>query len=48
MTIQEEGDRRQRKTLLDDEIRACRRCEGMNEKGVTQAAPGWGPLDYAR
>jgi len=27
---------------LDEEVRACRRCDGMNEKGVTQAAPGWG------
>ncbi|WP_328514755.1 uracil-DNA glycosylase family protein [Mycolicibacterium palauense] len=31
--------------MLDDEIRACRRCEGMNKKGVTQAAPGWGSID---
>ncbi|WP_163889994.1 uracil-DNA glycosylase [Mycolicibacterium hippocampi] len=42
-----EGDddsRRQRKNLLDNEIRACRRCDGMNKAGVTQAAPGWGDL----
>ena len=45
MTSQDEGDRRQRKASLDDEIRACRRCEGMNVEGVTQAAPGWGSLD---
>ena len=45
MTDHGEGDRRQRKTSLDDEIRACRRCEDMNEKGVTQAAPAWGSLD---
>ena len=45
MTDHGEGDRRQRKTSLDDEIRACRLCEDMNEKGVTQAAPGWGSLD---
>lgn len=45
MTIQDDSDRYARKTLLDDEIRACRRCEGMNIKGVTQAAPGWGNLD---
>jgi DNA polymerase len=47
MTIQDESDRNRRKTLLDDEIRACRRCEDMNEEGVTQAAPGWGSLDSA-
>lgn len=45
MTAQDEGDRIQRKILLDEEIRACRRCKDMNEKGVTQAAPGWGSLD---
>jgi uracil-DNA glycosylase family 4 len=45
MTTEGEGDRRRLKTLLDDEIRACRRCKDMNEKGVTQAAPGWGSLD---
>jgi uracil-DNA glycosylase family 4 len=43
MTDQEDRDRR--KTLLDAEIRACRRCDDMNEEGVTQAAPGWGSLD---
>lgn len=45
MTTLGEADRHLRKALLDDEIRACRRCEDMNEKGVTQAAPGWGSLD---
>jgi uracil-DNA glycosylase len=43
MTDQE--DRNRRKMLLDAEIRACRRCDDMNEEGVTQAAPGWGSLD---
>ena len=47
MTTSKGGDdsRQQRKNLLDDEIRACNRCQGMNKKGVTQAAPGWGNLD---
>lgn len=45
MTSQEDDDRRRQKASLDDEIRACRRCEGMNEEGVTQAAPGWGNPD---
>ncbi|EHB54022.1 Uracil-DNA glycosylase superfamily [Mycolicibacterium rhodesiae JS60] len=44
MTNQDERERFQRKMLLDDEIRACRRCDDMNEVGVTQAAPGWGNL----
>jgi uracil-DNA glycosylase len=34
-----------KKILLDNDIRTCRRCVGMNEAGVTQAAPGWGWLD---
>ncbi|WP_239005027.1 uracil-DNA glycosylase family protein [Mycolicibacterium sp. CBMA 360] len=33
------------KILLNADIKACRRCEGMNENGVTQSAPGWGNLD---
>jgi DNA polymerase len=45
MTIQSEDDRHQRRALLADEIRACKRCEDMNERGVTQAAPGWGAID---
>ncbi|MGA9492662.1 MAG: uracil-DNA glycosylase family protein [Mycobacterium sp.] len=36
--------REYRKSLLDDEIRGCSRCDDMNEEGVTQAAPGWGSL----
>jgi DNA polymerase len=39
-----EGSIQQRKNLLDDEIRSCARCPGLNKKGVTQAAPGWGNL----
>ncbi|MDT5078750.1 MAG: uracil-DNA glycosylase [Mycobacterium sp.] len=39
-----EGSLQQRKNLLDDEIRSCSRCAGMNKEGVTQAAPGWGNL----
>lgn len=39
-----EGSLQQRKNLLDDEIRRCSRCAGMNKEGVTQAAPGWGNL----
>lgn len=45
MTQGDEGGRRQQKAALDHEIKACRRCEDMNEKGVTEAAPGWGNLD---
>ncbi len=46
MTIRDdsEGSLQHRKSLLDDEIRSCSRCAGMNEEGVTQAAPGWGNL----
>lgn len=39
-----EGSLQQRKNLLDDEIRSCSRCAGMNKESVTQAAPGWGNL----
>lgn len=42
MTIQ---DRNRQRTLLAEEVRACRRCHNMNEEGVTQAAPGWGSID---
>lgn len=45
MTGQGEGDRVQLKALLDDEIKACGRCDGLNVEGVTQAAPGWGNLN---
>lgn len=45
MTAQDRANRHQQKASLDDEIRACRRCEGMNVKDLTQAAPGWGNLD---
>ncbi len=44
MIAEGETDRREIKDLLDDEIRLCRRCEGMNKKGETQAAPGYGSL----
>lgn len=30
------------KIALDDEIKRCRRCEGMNIPGVTESAPGYG------
>jgi uracil-DNA glycosylase family 4 len=30
--------------VLADEIMACRQCPGMNEHGVSQAAPGYGSL----
>ncbi|OBK53444.1 uracil-DNA glycosylase family protein [Mycobacterium kubicae] len=45
MTNPEEGNRRQRKALLDIEIKTCRRCEGMNRPRETESAPGWGNLD---
>lgn len=34
--------RRRLKIVLDDEIKRCRRCEGMNIPGVTESAPGYG------
>ena len=33
-----------RKLLLDSEIAACRRCQGLNEPHVTSSAPGYGSL----
>ncbi|MBF4192334.1 glycosylase [Mycolicibacterium phlei] len=36
--------RRQLKIVLDDEIKRCRRCEGMNIPRVTESAPGYGCL----
>lgn len=30
------------KSLLDAEIKACDKCEGLNVKGVSEAAPGFG------
>ncbi len=36
--------RRQRMTALEAQIRVCRRCEGMNIPGETQAAPGYGSV----
>jgi DNA polymerase len=36
--------RQQRKAVLDAQITACRRCKGMNRRGVTQAAPGFGSV----
>jgi uracil-DNA glycosylase len=35
-------DRHRRYDRLAARIRACRRCEGMNIPGETQAAPGYG------
>lgn len=34
--------RRQLKIALDDEIKRCRRCEGLNIPHVTESAPGYG------
>jgi uracil-DNA glycosylase len=31
-------------TALNAQIKACRSCDGMNIRGVTQAAPGYGSL----
>ena len=45
MKLADYSDRRLKKSQLDDEIRECRRCPDMNEKGVTQSAPGWGSID---
>lgn len=36
--------RRRLKIALDDEIKSCRRCDGMNIAGVTESAPGYGCL----
>ena len=47
VTLPHDDDRYIRKSLLDDEIRRCRRCPDMNEAGVTQAAPGWGSINSA-
>ncbi len=38
------ASRRLRKLTLDDEIKSCRRCEGLNIAGVTASAPGYGCL----
>lgn len=40
-----DAERWRQKILLDNEIRTCRRCDDMNEIGVTQAAPGWGEIN---
>lgn len=38
-------DTRQRaKALLDRQIMRCHKCDGLNEPGVTEAAPGFGSL----
>jgi len=39
-----DASRRLRKLALDDEIRSCRRCDGMHIDGVTASAPGYGCL----
>ncbi|AYM43072.1 uracil-DNA glycosylase [[Mycobacterium] chelonae subsp. gwanakae] len=36
--------RRRLKIVLDDAIKRCRRCEGLNISGVTESAPGYGCL----
>lgn len=38
------ASRRRRKLALDEEIKECRRCDGMNIGGVTASAPGYGCL----
>jgi hypothetical protein len=40
-------DRRRQRQMkeLRAQIKACGACEGMNIRGVTQAAPGWGSVD---
>lgn len=38
------ASRRLRKRDLDDEIKSCRRCDGMNIEGITASAPGYGCL----
>ncbi len=40
-------ERNQRKMLLDSEIKACRRCRGLNIRHTTESAPGWGSLNSA-
>lgn len=50
MVILDEADRdtvasrRLRKLTLDDKIKSCRRCDGLNIPGVTASAPGYGCL----
>jgi uracil-DNA glycosylase len=36
--------RQQRKAALDAQIKACRRCKGMNRPNETEAAPGFGSV----
>ncbi len=43
-TVGVRDPRRQRMTALEAQIRACRRCEGMNIPGETKAAPGYGSV----
>lgn len=38
------ASRQLRKLALDEEIKECRRCDGMNIDGVTASAPGYGCL----
>jgi len=42
-------DRRRQRQMkeLRAQIKACGKCEGMNVRGVTQAAPGWGSVHSA-
>lgn len=45
MTNQNAGQVRQRvHNELADRIKTCRRCDGLNVRGVTQSAPGFGSL----
>lgn len=39
------GRKRQRMNLLADQIADCRDCDGMNEPGKTESAPGYGSVD---
>ncbi|MCX5046273.1 uracil-DNA glycosylase [Aldersonia sp. NBC_00410] len=46
-SVEEDGtsaSRRLRKLALDEEIRSCRLCDGMNIPRVTASAPGYGSL----
>ena len=36
--------RQRRKAALDRKIKVCRKCDGLNEPEVTEAAPGFGSL----
>ncbi|SON62247.1 hypothetical protein MSIMFI_03768 [Mycobacterium simulans] len=39
------GTKRQRMNLIADQIKECHDCDGMNEPGKTESAPGYGSVD---